>query len=128
MVIRNARANAVVGVRHALITAAVLGATALAGCGGGGAMSASAPTTRAIAIKAFAYSPTPATVRAGTKVAIANADRAPHTLTDRAAGRAFDSGTIKGGATGSVTFSEPGTYTYFCEFHPYMKGTVTVTG
>jgi plastocyanin len=118
--------------RHALI-AALLGAALLAGCGdstksnSAPTPAAAAPTTTSIAIKDFKYSPTPATVKVGAKVSVANADRAPHTLTDRATGRAFDSGTIKTGATGSVTFSKPGTYSYFCEFHPYMRGSVTVT-
>jgi plastocyanin len=127
-VIRIAAANAVVGVRLALLTA--LAASALAGCGGAETSSTApanaATTTDTIAIKDFAYSPTPATVRAGMTVSVTNDDRAPHTLTDRASARAFDSGTVKGGATGSVTFVKPGTYTYFCEFHPYMKGSVSV--
>jgi len=28
----------------------------------------------------------------------------------------------------SVTFAAPGTYTYYCMIHPFMKGTITVTG
>lgn len=67
-----------------------------------------------------------ATVKVGKEVSVPNADDAPHTLTDGSATRAFDSGTIKGGRTGSVSFKKPGTYAYFCEFHPYMKGKVTV--
>ncbi len=56
-----------------------------------------------------------------------NADAAPHTITDAASGKkAFDSGTIKGKSTGSVTFDKPGTYSYICEFHPFMKGELTV--
>jgi plastocyanin len=118
--------------RHAL-TAALLGAALLAGCGddtkssSAPAAAPDAPTTTSVAIKEFKYSPSPATVKAGAKITISNADRAPHTLTDRAASRAFDSGTIKAGESGSVTFTKPGTYAYFCEFHPYMKGMVTVT-
>ena len=27
----------------------------------------------------------------------------------------------------AVTFSTPGTYTFYCLIHPFMKGTVTVT-
>src|SRR5438045_3956196 len=101
--------------RYAL-AAALLAAALLAGCGG---MSDQAAPPKAaataIAIKDFTYSPTPATVRAGERIAISNADGAPHTLTDRAPARTFDSGTIKGGARGSVTFTKPGTYAYFCE-------------
>lgn len=116
--------------RHAFI-AALLGAALLAGCGDMNdetAPSAPAAAATAIAIKDFRYAPSPATVKAGARIAISNADGAPHTLTDRATARAFDSGTVKGGARGSVTFTKPGTYAYYCEFHPYMKGAVTVIG
>ena len=116
--------------RHALI-AALLGAALLAGCGSddeGAAAPAGAAAATKIDIKDFKYSPTPATVKAGETVTVPNADNAPHTLTDSASKRSFDSGTIKGDESGSVTFTKPGTYTYFCEFHPYMEGSVTVTG
>lgn len=121
--------------RHALL-AALLAAALLAGCGGdddaGTAMTGKPPavapsTTDTIKIVDFVYDPSPATVKAGQKISIPNADAAPHTITDGGSGKAFDSGTIKGKATGSVTFDEPGTYAYICEFHPFMKGEVTVT-
>jgi plastocyanin len=120
--------------RHAIL-AALLGAALLAGCGGNDKASTSTTTapakaataTSAIEIKDFLYDPDPATVKAGTKITVSNADDAPHTLTQEGASRTFDSGTIKGGRSGSVTFSKPGTYKYFCEFHATMKGTVTVT-
>jgi plastocyanin len=73
----------------------------------------------------FAYSPPSLTVDAGTTVAITNEDDSPHTVTSKQSG-AFDSGTIDGGKRGKVTFSQPGTYAYFCAFHPFMNGTVTV--
>ncbi len=126
-VIRNGARHDEGGMRHALLTA-LAGAALLAGCGGddeGGARSATATDT--IRIKEFLYSPRSATVKAGQAISVPNADDAPHTLTDRSPKRAFDSGTIKGRETGKVTFGRPGTFEYFCELHPYMKGTVTVT-
>ena len=39
---------------------------------------------------------------------------------------AFDSGTVRGKGRGSITFEQPGTFTYYCQFHATMKGTVTV--
>lgn len=40
----------------------------------------------------------------------------------------LDTDSIAGeGATGSLTFDEPGTYAYYCLFHPFMKSTVEVT-
>ena len=80
-----------------------------------------------IRVRGFEYVPASATVKVGEKLSVPNADDAPHTLTDRSDARAFDSGTIKGGQTGEVSFGTPGTYAYFCEFHPFMKGSVTVT-
>jgi plastocyanin len=111
--------------RHVII-AALLGAALLAGCGDddGGA---AAKTTTTIKIADFVYDPTPATVKAGQKISVSNTDDAPHTITAGGSGKAFDSGTIKGKATGSLTIAKPGTYAYICEFHPFMKGEITVT-
>jgi plastocyanin len=105
---------------------AIAASAALVGCGGaeperGDATAAAGPV---VAIEDFKYAPTPLTVKAGTTVKIANRDAAQHTLT---AADAFDSGTIEPTATGSVTFKTAGTFAYICQFHPFMKGTVTVT-
>jgi plastocyanin len=120
----------------------LLGAALLAGCGdddktglGGDAAAKTTSTavakpagaTTSIRIVDFIYEPDPATVKAGEMVSIANADKAPHTLTEEGGSPSFDSDTIKGGQQGSVTFSKPGTFKYFCAFHATMKGTVTVT-
>jgi plastocyanin len=112
-------------VMRRLLLPALVGATLLAACGDGD--SADRAATTAITISDFRYAPAAATVQAGRKISVRNRDDAPHTLTDRAAGGAFDSGTIKGGQTATVTFQRPGTYAYVCEFHPFMRGTVTVT-
>src|SRR5687768_7118796 len=111
--------------RHPIL-AALLGAALLAGCGDEPSKTASGDTTATIRIKDFKYSPDPATVKARTVISVVNEDRAPHTLTDSAQPRAFDSGSIIGTKTGSVAFAKPGTYKAFCELHPYMKVTVRV--
>jgi plastocyanin len=41
-------------------------------------------------------------------------------------GTTFDTGPISPGGVFTSTFSTPGTYTYHCEIHPSMTGTVTV--
>jgi plastocyanin len=126
-VIRAASDHDEAPMRHAIL-AAVLGAALLAGCGGGDDDGAAATSSSAtIKIVDFVYDPDPATVRAGQAISIPNADAAPHTITDAESGKAFDSGTIKGRATGSLTIDEPGSYRYICEFHPFMKGQITVT-
>lgn len=113
--------------RHALL-AALLGAALLAGCGDDDDPAAppAGAGTDTIRIAEFLYNPDPATVKADMKISVPNADDAPHTLTEEGGSPSFDSGTITGKATGSVTFTTPGTFTYYCEFHPTMKGTVTV--
>jgi len=40
----------------------------------------------------------------------------------------FDSGFLEPGDTFTFTFTEAGTYPYFCLPHPFMTGTITVTG
>jgi plastocyanin len=53
-----------------------------------------------------------------------NEGEAPHTAT--ADDRSFDTGTVEAGKLKSESFKEPGTFTYICEIHPEMKGTVEV--
>ena len=62
----------------------------------------------------------------GTTVVVTNTDAAPHTWT--AVDGAFDSGSLGQGETFEFTFDTPGTFEYFCNFHPSMSGTITVTG
>ncbi len=40
----------------------------------------------------------------------------------------FNSGPLKSGQRFSFTFYSPGYYPYFCGFHPYMTGSINVTG
>lgn len=79
----------------------------------------------AIEIVDFAFSPATIEIPAGTVVTWTNNDSAPHTVT--ADDGSFDSGTIESGASFSLPFNEPGTYTYHCEFHPNMTATIVVT-
>lgn len=111
--------------RHAIV-AALAGSAILAGCGSSDEKAPSAASTDTIRIAQFEFAPDPATVKVGRKVTITNADSAPHTLTEEGGSPAFDSGTIRGKARGSVTFKKAGTFHYYCQFHATMKGTVTV--
>jgi nitrite reductase (NO-forming) len=56
-----------------------------------------------------------------------NYDGAVHTVTSTG-GKIFDSGNINAGETYTHTFTVAGTYQYFCVYHPWMKGTIVVTG
>lgn len=72
----------------------------------------------------FTYEPDPVTIQAGGKVIWQNEDSDPHTAT--ADDGSFDTGTIEEGKIKSETFKDAGTYSYFCEIHPSMRGTVDV--
>ncbi len=73
------------------------------------------------------YSPKTITVVIGVNNTVVwkNEDTIFHTVT--ATDGSFNSGTIFAGQTWSHTFSQAGTYAYyFCQYHPWMKGTVIV--
>ncbi len=38
----------------------------------------------------------------------------------------FDLGNLPTGAVFKFTFTQPGTYQYYCTLHPLMKGTIVV--
>lgn len=76
------------------------------------------------------YAPASVNVAKGGKVTWTNSDPVPHTVTSTSApsGASFDSGNMNANATYTVTFTIDGTYQYTCSYHPWMHGTVTVTG
>jgi plastocyanin len=92
----------------------------------GNAPAASGDAVRAekVEIVEFAYAPDPVTIEEGGKVTWINRDSAPHTAT--ADDGSFDTETLEEGKLKSETFKEAGTYPYFCEVHPDMRGTVEV--
>jgi amicyanin len=81
-----------------------------------------------VSIKNYAYSPSPLTVKVGTTVTWTNTDIARHTVTvDDATKNGPKSPFFGQGQSYSFTFTQAGTFTYHCEPHPYMHGTVEVT-
>jgi plastocyanin len=88
------------------------------------APSGKAAKAEKVQIVEFSYEPEPVVVQVGGKVTWQNEDTAPHTAT--ADDGSFDTGTIERGKLGSATFKEAGTFTYHCEIHPTMHGTVEV--
>jgi plastocyanin len=79
----------------------------------------------AVSIIDLAFEPAALEVGAGATVTWTNDDSIPHTVTAREGD--FNSGVLQSGGSFSQTFSEPGTFEYFCAIHPSMTGTVTVT-
>jgi plastocyanin len=88
------------------------------------APSGNAVRAEKVSIVEFAYDPDPVVIEEGGKVTWVNRDSAPHTAT--ADDGSFDTGTIETDKLKSESFKQPGTYTYFCEVHPDMHGTVEV--
>ena len=86
---------------------------------------ADAPVDGEIQIAGFQFGPAEAEVTVGATVTWTNFDGATHTAT--ADDGTFDSGDIEAGEDFSFTFEDPGTFSYFCEIHPDMVGTITVT-
>jgi plastocyanin len=112
--------------RKAISVLAACGAmVGAAACGGDDAApEASGSTETSIDIADFEFDPDAVTVEAGTEVSWTNSDDAPHTAT--ADDESFDTGDLDRGDSGRVTFDQPGTFSYYCRFHPFMKATVEV--
>lgn len=82
----------------------------------------------AIDITDYEFLPAELTVAPGAEIPVSNNDTDAHTLTAKGDG-GFDTDTLEGEASGSITApSEAGTYEYVCAFHPFMTGSVTVSG
>jgi plastocyanin len=89
------------------------------------AAAASGDTAR-VSVQGMRFGNGKVTVKAGTTVEWVMRDQMPHTVTSDSG--AFDSGRLGAGGTFSHTFDKPGTYTYYCQLHPNMRGTVVVEG
>ncbi len=88
------------------------------------AMPASGATAPAVTIKDDAYSPATLNVSAGQTVTFTNRDDDAHTVTST--NGVFDSKGLDTNGVWHHTFDKPGVYRYFCELHPFMKGTIIV--
>ena len=75
----------------------------------------------------FAYGEGTLEVAVGTTVRWVNNDSVPHTVTSTPGGKVFQSDKLDQGDEFTFTFTEAGTYEYFCEYHGNLSGTVIVT-
>jgi plastocyanin len=116
-------------IRTLLVAVLFLGMAAACGSsssgGDSGSGSGSSGTGNEVTISGFSFHPSTLTVKAGTKVTFTNDDSTPHTATANP-GSTFDSGPLNKGQSFTFTFTKPGTYTYICNFHQNMHGTVVV--
>lgn len=78
-----------------------------------------------VAIRGFEFVSETVQVKVGTKITWANFDTAGHTITSDTG--LFTSKILSQGKSFEYVFNTPGTYSYHCALHPYMKGDVVVT-
>ena len=78
-----------------------------------------------VTIRTLKYFPDTIQITTGETVEWMNNDLTPHTVTSDPGGE-LNSGSIDVGATWRHTFTQPGSFAYFCTFHREMKGNVIV--
>jgi len=83
-------------------------------------------TTDKVTIVNFKFIPDNIVVKAGTSITVTNQGAFPHTWSDL--NGAWDSGVLQTGQSKTITFSQPGTYQFYCKPHPWMVGQLTVVG
>lgn len=79
----------------------------------------------------FSFEPLTVEIEVGDTVRWTNGDATRHTVTAGIDGEPTDAFhlTFEGrGDSAALEFTEPGEYRYFCTPHPFMQGTVTVSG
>jgi amicyanin len=125
--------------RLLVIAAAVLALPLLAACGDSGAAGQVSPSPAPqvgqgsdaasqaaadgnVAIQGYAFQPVEINVAPGATVTWTNRDAVAHTVSAR--GGEWGSGLVSQGQQYSHTFTEPGTYDYFCQPHPWMVGRI----
>jgi uncharacterized protein (TIGR03118 family) len=88
------------------------------------ATSTTQPQLTPATINNFAFMPSMVTIATGVQVQWTNQDGTAHTVT--ADDSRFHSDILDRGQTFSQTFSAPGSYSYHCSIHPFMKGKIVV--
>lgn len=74
----------------------------------------------------WGFSPKTIRAKVGQKIVVTNTGRISHTMTSVTG--AFDTGLIAQGRSAVVTLEKPGVYKFVCTPHPWMKGTLIVSG
>jgi len=85
---------------------------------------AKAETVPSVRIDNFTFTPQEITITRGSTLTWVNDDDIPHTIA--ATNKAFRSKAMDTEQKFSFTFTQPGTYEYFCSLHPHMQGKVIV--
>jgi plastocyanin len=113
--------------RRMLVAAGIV-ALLVAACGGDDANSDSGGgSATTVTASDFAFDPDSVTVAAGDGIELTNDGDTEHNLTAEDAGLDEDVDPSDS-VTIDTSDAEPGTYDFFCEYHPeQMKGTLEVT-
>lgn len=82
------------------------------------------PETVEVKIDNFSFGPTELTVAVGTTVTWTNRDDIPHTVVST--DKVFKSKVLDTDEKFSYTFTQAGSFPYFCSIHPKMTGKVVV--
>ena len=90
------------------------------------APSPAAAASFSVQIENYAYAPSSITVDVGDTITWTNDDTAPHTITTSSGPQTLSSPYLSKGQSWSFTFRTPGTYSYYCAVHPYMRAQVIV--
>lgn len=77
-----------------------------------------------VEIKGFIFTPSIIKAKPGDSITWVNRDIAPHTATGSNGN--WDTGTISKNESKTILVNSEMDLTYFCQFHPNMKGTVVV--
>jgi len=84
----------------------------------------------AVSIVSNIFNPANRSVQAGTTITWTNNDTVPHTVTSgtpqNPTPNIFDSGSIPPRGTFQHTFSQAGSFAYYCTLHPTMTAQITV--
>ena len=84
----------------------------------------SAEADPGVTIADFHFAPGTTTIHVGDTVTWSNSGPSPHSATAR--NGTFNTGILHKGQSGSHTFTQAGTFSYFCTVHPFMHGTIVV--
>ncbi len=120
----------------AALCTVVAAAVALTGCGGGGKddkgakgpSAGNGPKSGAAPVRIvnFEFKPQKVVAKPGTKVTWTNDDSSIHDIKDTSSLATPVSSSMSKGDTFSITYGQPGTYSYECGIHPYMTGSIEV--
>lgn len=115
-------------IRNVLVCAGLLGVVASVAMIHGSQIARAAEGKNAAAVSItidnFSFTPKEVTVAAGTTITWVNRDDMPHTVVSP--DKKFRSKALDTDDQFTFTFTDAGTYDYFCSVHPMMTGKIIV--